>query len=244
MRYKITLAYIGTNFYGWQKQNGVPSVQEEVEKALLSFTRTNIKIMAAGRTDHGVHANQQVIHADLPKEYAPEMICNALNHFLQDVKICILQAEKVEAHFHARFSAIAREYLYRIMLSPRREILHEEYCWVVPPDLNAYLMQEGADILCGTHDFSAFRNKHCQAKSPVKRIDYFTVNQQGNIIDILIGAPSFLHNQVRIMVGTLYLIGKSKMPPSHIYSILSSKDRKNAYYTAPPHGLYLNRICY
>lgn len=246
-RYKLILEYDGGPYIGWQKQDNQKSVQGELETAIHKFCGNETDVVGAGRTDTGVHATAQVAHADLPKAYDPFQIVQGVNfHLFADEKnrISVLAAEEAAADFHARFSAKNRHYLYHIVNRRQRLALDSGRAWQVAEPLDIAAMQEAAKHLLGTHDFSTFRDTRCQAKSPQKTLDAFDLRQNGENIIVTASARSFLHHQVRIMVGTLALVGKGKWQPDDVKRALDAKDRKEGGPTAPPDGLYLVGVDY
>ena len=248
MRYKITIEYDGTNILGWQRQLDGPSVQEYLEKALsyLSSDGQEIPVQGAGRTDAGVHALAQVAHFDLEREIADWKLRDALNFHLreQQAPVVVLNVEEVDENFNARFSAKGRGYVYRILNRRSPAVLEKDRVWWVPVDLDIGKMQEGAKYLLGHHDFSSFRAAACQAKSPIKTLDKLDISQRGEEIIFEVEAKSFLHHQVRNMVGTLKLVGDGHLLPQDVKRILEAKDRKAAGPTAPACGLYLSKVWY
>lgn len=248
MRYKITIEYDGTNILGWQRQLDGPSVQEYLEKALsyLSSDGQEIPVQGAGRTDAGVHALAQVAHFDLEREIADWKLRDALNFHLreQEAPVVVLNVEDVDENFNARFSAKGRGYVYRILNRRSPAVLEKDRVWWVPVDLDIGKMQEGAKYLLGHHDFSSFRAAACQAKSPIKTLDKLDISQRGEEIIFEVEAKSFLHHQVRNMVGTLKLVGDGHLAPQDVKRILEAKDRKAAGPTAPACGLYLSKVWY
>ena len=248
MRYKITIEYDGTNILGWQRQLDGPSVQEYLEKALsyLSSDGQEIPVQGAGRTDAGVHALAQVAHFNLEREIADWKLRDALNFHLreQQAPVVVLNVEEVDENFNARFSAKGRGYIYRILNRRSPAVLEKDRVWWVPVDLDIGKMQEGAKYLLGHHDFSSFRAAACQAKSPIKTLDKLDISQRGEEIIFEVEAKSFLHHQVRNMVGTLKLVGDGHLAPQDVKRILEAKDRKAAGPTAPACGLYLSKVWY
>ncbi len=244
MRYKLTLEYDGSRFHGFQIQDDFPTIQGELEKALIRLTFLQIRVYGAGRTDQGVHAFGQVAHIDLDKEWEPLKLKFGLNHYLRKTKISVLNIEKVEDTFHARFGAKEKQYLYRIINRQAPLTLDFGRAWHVGYVLDADIMHQGAQMLVGHHDFSSFRDSDCQAKSPFKTITKASVTRQGEEIRIIFEGKSFLHHQVRNMVGTLKLLGHGMFSLKDIQTILEAKDRKKAGPTAPPEGLYLMWIDY
>lgn len=243
-RYKLTLEYDGGPFVGWQRQNNGPSVQAALETAAFQFCGQELLVQGAGRTDAGVHALGQVAHLDLPDGAPGDKLRAALNFHLKPAPIAVLEAVPVPDDFHARFSAISRAYLYRIL--NRRAppaLLRGQVCFV-PKPLDVDAMQAAARFLLGHHDFSAFRAAECQANSPMKTLDRLTVSRQGEEIFVVAEARSFLHHQVRNIVGTLNLVGEGKRPPQWMGQVLEGRDRRRAGPTAPAEGLYLTAVGY
>jgi len=243
-RYKLTLEYDGTPFVGWQRQDNGPSVQAEVEAAVAAFCEVHINVYGAGRTDAGVHAMAQVAHCDIQRETDADTVRDALNHYLRKVPISILNAEPVGDDFHARFSAVRRQYLYRILNQRPPPALERNKVWWMPTTLDADAMHTAAQELVGHHDFSSFRASPCQAKSPVKTLDRLDVERDGAEIRITAVARSFLHHQVRNMVGTLSWVGSDKWTASDVGAALAACDRSAAGPTAPAEGLYLVGVDY
>lgn len=252
-RWKLTIEYDGSDFSGWQRQEpGVPSVQETVEKAIEQFCQQQVTIHVAGRTDAGVHAWGQVAHVDLDlaDRYTGFHVVKALNAHLRDVRVAIIAAERVADDFHARFSATNKLYTYRVINRPSPLAIEAGCAWVVHPDVDVAAMQAGAKHLLGHHDFTSFRDSDCQAKSPIKTLDRLDIEIQpydlngGVEIRFQAEARSFLHHQVRNMVGTLVQVGLSRFTPGDVADILAARTRTAAGVTAPPDGLYLARIDY
>jgi len=247
-RYKLTLEYDGTGLVGWQRQTSGPSVQAALEEALVKLSGKRSEIAAAGRTDAGVHATGQVSHVDMDKELSPEAVRDGLNYWLRGEEgkssVIVLEAELAPEGFHARFSAIGRKYLYRISNRRAAPVLDAKRVWWVPKPLDAEAMNEAAQLLVGHHDFTTFRAAECQAQSPMKTMDVMRVTRVGDEIHIVSEARSFLHHQVRNMVGSLKLVGDGKWKPIRIQEILQARDRCVAGQTAPPYGLYLTGVSY
>ena len=248
MRYKITIEYDGTDTLGWQRQLDGPSIQEYLETALLPLSPQHlpITVQGAGRTDCGVHALAQVAHFDLERNIENWKLRDALNFHLreQNAPVVILDVETVASDFNARFSAQGRAYTYRILNRRSPSILEKNRVWWVPVELNIEAMQKGALYLLGKHDFSSFRAAACQAKSPVKTLDKLEITRNKDEIVFEVEAKSFLHHQVRNIVGTLKLVGEGNLTPQKIKNILEAKDRKTAGPTAPACGLYLSKVWY
>lgn len=235
MRYKLTLEYDGTDLIGWQENRQGASVQSLVQGAIKNFCQADTDVVAAGRTDAGVHAYAMVAHVDLP-ESAPETIKRALNFYLNDSPVSILDCTAVTDDFHARFSCIGRNYRYIILNRSAKPSLDKNRVWWIPQKLNIDEMQIAVEKLIGNHDFTSFRASECQAKSPIKTLDEIKITTNGDLIFIDFSARSFLHHQVRNMVGTLVEIGLGK--PLDIDEIFAEKDRSAAGPTAPATGLY------
>jgi tRNA pseudouridine38-40 synthase len=243
-RYKLIVEYDGTPFSGWQRQADRPSVQQALEEAILGFSGETVVTQAAGRTDAGVHALGQVVHFDLEREWDALRIREALNFHLKPNPIAVVEAEAVDESFEARFSAKARLYEYRILNRRARPALEMNRVWHVPVRLDADDMHEAAQLILGQHDFTTFRDAQCQAKSPVKTLDRFEVMRMADEIVIIAGARSFLHHQVRSMVGSLKLVGEGKWRPRQFRAALDARDRSRCGPLAPPDGLYLVRVEY
>jgi tRNA pseudouridine38-40 synthase len=243
-RYKLTVEYDGGPFVGWQRQENGRSIQQAIEEAAKAFSGETVAVGGAGRTDAGVHALGQVAHVDFVRDWPADTVRDAVNAHLRPDPIAILSAERVPAEFDARFSAVRRRYLYRI--SDRRAplALDRGRAWAVAGPLDAGAMHEGARHLIGKHDFTTFRAAECQAKSPVKTLDRLDVARAGDEIVVRAEARSFLHHQVRSMVGSLKKVGEGKWPPAMIAEILAARDRTRCGPVAPPDGLYLVAVDY
>ena len=245
-RYKIVVEYDGTSLLGWQKQLDGPSVQEFLEKAIFAFVQENVEVYGAGRTDAGVHALAQVAHFNLERQVDIFRLKEALNAHLRNMQapVSVLNASLVDENFHARFSAQGRSYIYRITTRRAPLVLDKNRSWLVTVPLDVEKMREGAKYLLGHHDFTSFRAVKCQAKSPIKTLDKIEISQVGENITFYVEARSFLHHQVRNIVGTLKLVGDGHLKPQDIQTILEAKDRRAAGPTAPACGLYLHNIMY
>lgn len=247
-RYKLIIEYDGRPFHGWQAQPGLPTVEQAIEDACFKMTGIRPAIEGSGRTDAGVHALGQVAHVDLPQAYPLHQITGALNHFLNARGVSILAAEKADDRFHARFSAIGRQYIYRII--NRRSPLTFEIgrAWHVINALDLHKMQEAAKLLLGHHDFTSFRSIKCQAKSPVRTLELLSIEKrddlQTGLIEINVKSKAFLHNQVRIIVGTLKLVGEGRWTVKDVKEALEAQDRTRGGPTAPPDGLYFKQVFY
>lgn len=243
-RWKLTLEYDGGPFFGWQRQENGPSVQASVEHAIAKLTGEIVTITAAGRTDAGVHALGQVAHADIEKPLAPDKMRDALNAHLRPHPVAVLQAELVDGEFHARFGATARHYRYLIVNRRSPLAIDRGKAWLVQSDLDADAMHRAAQHLVGHHDFTTFRAAECQAKSPVKTLDVLNVRRTADEIAIEASARSFLHHQVRSIVGTLKQAGTGKCTADDVRAALAARDRSACGPVAPPDGLYLVGVDY
>jgi tRNA pseudouridine38-40 synthase len=243
-RYRLAIEYDGGPFTGWQSQAGGTSVQDALERAVAIINGAPSMVYGAGRTDAGVHALEQVAHVDLSKTWDTFKLRNALNGNLRSPPVSVLRAEEVPDDFHARFSATRRFYLYRILNRRSPPALDKGKVWWLPVDLDADAMHEAAQYLVGKHDFTTFRAAQCQSSSPVKTLDRLDVARYGELIEIRADARSFLHNQVRSMVGSLRSVGEGKWRPRDVKRALEAKDRAACGPVAPPEGLYLLRVDY
>ncbi|WP_313607837.1 tRNA pseudouridine(38-40) synthase TruA [Rhizobium sp.] len=245
-RFRMTVEYDGTPYFGWQRQDNGPSVQGALEAAVRSLTGESVSIRGAGRTDSGVHAVGQVIHADLSRAWDPYKLRNALNAHLAMAKeaVSVLDVAAVTEDFDARFSALRRHYLYRIICRKSRLALEHKRAWWVSKDMDHERMHEAAQMLVGRHDFTTFRSVHCQANSPVRTLDRLDVTRNGDLIEIRATAQSFLHNQIRSFAGTLKLAGEGTMTPEDVRAALEARDRKACGPVAPPDGLYFMQVDY
>lgn len=243
-RYKLVLEYDGAPFVGWQVQSGGVSVQETVQDAVMAFCAEKVNVHAAGRTDAGVHALGQVAHLDLTRDWPAGRVRDALNAQLRPHPVAVLSAETVAATFDARFSARRRRYLYRIVNRRPDLALDRGRAWRVPRPLDAGAMHEAAQRLVGKHDFTTFRAAECQAKSPEKTLDALDVERIGDEVRVHASARSFLHRQVRSMVGSLILVGEGKWTGDDLARALEARNRARCGPVAPPDGLYLAAVDY
>jgi tRNA pseudouridine38-40 synthase len=243
-RYKLTIEYDGRPFVGWQIQDNGPSVQGVLAQALEAFCGEKVGVQGAGRTDAGVHALGQVGHVDLAKDWDEDTVRDALNAHLRPHPVAILKAERVDGSFYASFSAIRRHYLYRIVNRRADLALERGRAWRIAQPLDLPAMQAAAQRLVGRHDFTTFRNVECQAKSPVKTLDQLEVHRAADDIQVVASARSFLHSQVRSMVGALALVGEGKWTADDVSIALAKRDRAACAPVAPPDGLYLARVDY
>lgn len=243
-RYRTTIEYDGTPFVGWQAQATGVSVQSALQEAIFAFSGERVVVKGAGRTDAGVHALAQVAHFDLERAWDPFRVQEAVNYYLKPRPIAILDCTFVEGAFDARFSAIQRHYVYRILCRRTRPVLDRDRVWWMTQPLDAGAMAEAARVLIGHHDFTTFRASQCQAPSPMKTLDTFTVAQEGAEIVMRVSARSFLHHQVRSMAGTLKLAGEGSWTPADLAAALAARDRRRCGPVAPACGLYLARVDY
>ncbi|MGA2310921.1 MAG: tRNA pseudouridine(38-40) synthase TruA [Xanthobacteraceae bacterium] len=243
-RYKLTIEYDGTPFVGWQVQDNGPSVQGVLTEAIAAFTGERVVVAGAGRTDAGVHALGQVAHVDLAKDWDGDTVRDAVNFHLRPRPIAVLTAEQVTENFDARFSATKRHYLYRIVNRRADLALDQNRAWRVPRPLDGDAMHAAAQKLVGRHDFTTFRAAQCQAKSSVKTLDQLDVKRDGDEVRITAAARSFLHHQVRSMVGSLVHVGEGKWSAEDLAAALAARDRTRCGQVAPPQGLYLVRVEY
>ncbi len=243
-RYKLTIEYDGTPFAGWQRQANGRSVQEAIEDAVAGFSGEQVAVGGAGRTDAGVHALGQVAHVDLARDWPAGTVRNALNFHLRPEPVAVLAAELAGDDFDARFSAKARHYRYRIINRQSPLTINAGRAWQVRTPLDAEAMQQAAQRLTGNHDFTTFRNADCQARGPVKTLDQLIVRRQSDEILIETSARSFLHSQVRSIVGSLRLVGEGRWSADDLSGALAAKDRKACGPVAPAEGLYLVKVEY
>lgn len=243
-RFALTVEYDGRPFMGWQRQDHGPSVQAAIERAAKEIVQEDVTVHAAGRTDAGVHALGMRAHLDVTRAITPFRLMEALNARLRPDPVAILDCAIVSNDWHARFSCLARHYEYRI--SCRRAPLTWEkgLAWRVPQELDADAMHDAAQILVGRHDFTTFRSAHCQSDSPVKTLDHLDVLRDGARISVFASARSFLHHQVRSMVGCLELVGQGRWSKGDLKAALDAADRAALGFNAPPDGLYFLRADY
>jgi tRNA pseudouridine38-40 synthase len=245
-RYRLDIEYDGSPYAGWQRQKGQHSVQAAIEQAIAAFCGEEVSLRGAGRTDAGVHALGQVAHLDLAREWPADTVRDAVNAHLVSAgeTVAVLAATLVGDDFDARFSALRRHYLYRIVNRRAPLALARRQAWWTPKPLDAEAMREAAQALVGKHDFTTFRSVQCQAKSPVKTLDRLDVARAGEAIEFRATARSFLHNQVRSMVGTLKRVGEGAWNAADVKAALEACDRSACGPVAPPDGLYLVKVDY
>lgn len=243
-RWKLTIEYDGGFFVGWQRQDIPNSVQQVLEEAIFKLSGSHARLHVAGRTDSGVHALAQVAHFDLEKNYAEHEMRNALNVFSRPHPVAVIKAEKVSSDFHARFSALTRSYRYVICNRNAPPMIGKQYMWHVGRTLDIPLMEQAVECLIGVHDYSSFRAIKCQAKHAIRSIEYIKFTREGDHLYIDCEARSFLHHQVRNIVGTLKKIGEGKWPAERMKEILDARDRSLAGPTAPAQGLYFVKVTY
>jgi tRNA pseudouridine38-40 synthase len=243
-RYRLLIEYDGNDLSGWQLQSVLPTVQSVIENAIEKIHGQHCRIFGAGRTDAGVHALGQVAHVDLPRSWDPFELRNAINGNVRPHRVSVIEIEHVGDDFHARFSATERRYLFRILNRRAPPALEHGKVWHVPTPLDADAMHVAAQVLVGTHDFSTFRATSCQALSPIKTLEVLNVSRYAEEIEVEAVARSFLHNQVRSMVGTLKLVGEGKWFVGDVQRALAARDRTACGTVAPPQGLYLVSVGY
>ncbi|AHA28220.1 Pseudouridylate synthase [Candidatus Liberibacter americanus str. Sao Paulo] len=244
MRYCLIIEYDGGAYFGWQRQKVGNSIQGELEKAIFLATSENVTVYGSGRTDSGVHALGQVAHFDLVREWVPNKLFQAINAYLKIAgnAISILRLRVVSNQFHARFSAIRRSYIYRIITRYSPLALEKGRAWWVKNDLDCEMIRIAAHNLIGRHDFTTFRSAQCQALSAIRTINHIDINRSGNLIEIKVIARSFLHTQIRSFVGSLKLVGEGKWTPDDLKKALLSQDRKSCGPLSPPEGLYFHSV--
>lgn len=247
-RYKITIEYDGTNYAGWQRQPNVPTVQQAIERAVHAFSHEQISLTGAGRTDAGVHARGQVAHFDLEKDRSADEVMGAINAHLamNDDRVAILAAEKVDGAFDARFSAQKRHYIYKYICRRAPLTLERMRIWQMSHQLDVKAMHEAAQLLVGRHDFTTFRSVQCQAKNPVRTLDRLDVVlcDDSQVIELHASAQAFLHNQIRSFAGTLKKVGEGRWSKDDVAAALKAKDRSACGPVAPPYGLYFMKVDY
>jgi tRNA pseudouridine38-40 synthase len=243
-RYRLVVEYDGGRYNGFQAQAGQPSVQGALERAVAAFCGETVRIHAAGRTDSGVHATGQCVHVDLERDWPAETVRKALNAHLRAETVVVLEAERAEGDWHARFSAIERRYLYRILNRPAPPALERGKVWHMRKALDAEAMHAAAQALIGLHDFTTFRDVNCQAKSPVKTLDEAVVTRLGEEVRLTFRARSFLHRQVRSMTGSLVEVGLGRWTAGDLKAALEACDRDACAPVAPAQGLYLTGVGY
>lgn len=243
-RFRLTIEYDGRPYMGWQRQAHGPSVQQAIEEAIFGIVHEQVTLHAAGRTDAGVHALAMTAHVDIVRPIAASRLADAINAKLRPQPVAILAAEEAPDDWHARFSCIGRRYCYRIVNRRAPLALEAGRAWRVPVVLHADAMHAAAQVLVGKHDFTTFRSAHCQAQSPIKTLDRLAVRRLGDMIEIEAEARSFLHHQVRSMVGCLQLVGRGKWSKADMKAALQAKDRAALGFNAPPDGLYFVEAIY
>ena len=243
-RYRLTLEYDGGPFCGFQAQADLPTVQGEIERAIRAFCGEDVRIAAAGRTDTGVHATAQVAHVDLAQDWKPDVVRDALNAHLAPAPIAVIDAAVAPEDFHARFSATGRAYLYRILNRRAPATLTRGQVWVVKKPLDAAAMHRAAQVLVGNHDFTTFRDVHCQSKSPVKTLDRVSVERVGEEVHLAFSARSFLHRQVRSMTGSIAEVGTGRWSDRDLADALAARNRAACGPVAPASGLCLVGVDY
>jgi tRNA pseudouridine38-40 synthase len=243
-RFRLTIEYDGRPYMGWQRQDHGPSAQQAIEAAIAAIVREPVTVHAAGRTDAGVHAYAMTAHVDVERPISAWRLMEGTNAKLRPQPVAVLACEEAAADFHARFSCVGRRYLYRIANRRAPLALDQGRAWRVPVVLHADEMNRAAQYLVGRHDFTTFRSVHCQAESPVKTLDRLTVRRTGPIIEVEAAARSFLHHQVRSMVGCLQLVGRGKWSARDLRDALEARDRAALGLNAPPDGLYFVEALY
>ncbi|WP_256752430.1 tRNA pseudouridine(38-40) synthase TruA [Mesorhizobium sp. Mes31] len=245
-RFRLDIEYDGSLYAGWQRQANQPSVQQAIELAIEKFCGEQVSLRGAGRTDAGVHATGQVAHVDLVKAWPNDKVRDAVNAHLQMAgdRIAVLKAAAVADGFDARFSATGRHYIYRIVNRRAPAALDKGKMWWVPKRLDADAMHEAAKVLLGRHDFTTFRSTQCQANSPIRTLEQLDVSRRGDLIEVKASARSFLHNQVRSMVGSLKRVGEGGWTVADLKAALEARDRAACGQVAPPDGLFLVGVDY
>jgi tRNA pseudouridine38-40 synthase len=243
-RWRLTIEYDGGPFMGWQRQEHGPSVQQTLEEALQRMTGEQAAFTAAGRTDAGVHALAMSAHVDVMKSLTPHRLREGLNALVRPQPVSVLDVAEVADDWHARFSCVGRRYLYRILNRRAAPALDLGRVWHIAVPLDVEAMREGAAHLIGKHDFTTFRSAQCQSDSPVKTLDALELNRVGEEIHVTAAARSFLHHQVRSMVGCLAMVGRGQWKPGDMFKALEARDRSALGLNAPPHGLYFVEALY
>ncbi|MDR0968081.1 MAG: tRNA pseudouridine(38-40) synthase TruA [Holosporaceae bacterium] len=243
-RYKLTIEYDGTPFSGWQRQKDLDTVQQRLEEALLPLVKVPTVLYGCGRTDAGVHALGQAAHFNTEFDLDCFRIRECVNARLRDVPIAVLSVEEVSNDFDARFSAIERSYLYKILNRRAKPCVESNRVWHVVPHINAGKMNAAAQCLVGKHDFSSFRAAGCQSSSPIKTLNAISVTREGDLVVVKVYARSFLYRQVRNIVGSLFFVGCGKWSESDFCEVLAAKDRTKAGLAAPARGLYFLGVRY
>lgn len=243
-RYKLVVEYDGTPYSGWQYQENARSIQAVVERAIEAFCGHPVRLHCAGRTDAGVHATHQVVHVDLEREFRTDTIRDATNAHMRDDLVVVVSATAVSEAFHARLSAVKRHYTYRILNRMAPPTFDRTRVWHVRQRIDVARMQEAADVLVGHHDFTTFRASQCQAKSPMKTLERLDVERHGDEVQVHAASRSFLHNQVRSMVGTIVLAGIGRWSVGDVRAALEARDRTRCGALAPPWGLYFVGVEY
>ena len=243
-RWRLTIEYDGGPFMGWQRQDHGPSVQQTLEEAVKRMTGEDAQLMAAGRTDAGVHALAMSAHVDIARSLTPHRLREGLNALVRPHPISVIEVETVADDWHARFSCVGRRYLYRVLNRRAPAALDHGRVWHIPVPLEVEAMREGAAHLVGRHDFTTFRSAQCQSDSPVKTLDRLEVSKAGAEIHVEAAARSFLHHQVRSMVGCLAMVGRGQWEPGDIKKALEARDRSALGFNAPPDGLYFVEAIY
>lgn len=243
-RWRLTIEFDGRPFMGWQRQDHGPSVQQALEEALQRMTGEKTTVIAAGRTDAGVHAIAMSAHVDVQRSLTPQRLREGLNALVRPNPVSVLEVATVAQDWHARFSCLGRRYMYRILNRRAPPALDEGRVWHVAAPLDLERMNESAAYLTGRHDFTTFRSAQCQSASPVKTLDRFEVTRVGGEIHVAAAARSFLHHQVRSMVGCLVLVGRGQWQADDMRKALEARDRSALGFNAPPHGLYFVEATY
>ena len=243
-RFRLTIEYDGRPFMGWQRQSHGPSVQQAIEEAVEAITGEQVTLHAAGRTDAGVHALAMTAHVDVARAITAHRLMEGVNAKLRPQPVAVLNAVEVDEEFHARFSCLGRRYVYRIVNRRAPLALEAGRAWRVAVVLHADEMNKAAQVLVGKHDFTTFRSAHCQSESPIKSVDRINVRRLGDVIEVEVAARSFLHHQVRSMVGCLELVGRGKWSKADLKAALEARDRGALGFNAPPDGLYFVEAIY